>query len=255
VVSKIVLYLHSKLKVMQTENVIESKVVNPLSNDFSKKKSKAKKFLQQNRIKEEIAESGLLSGIVPSLAYECDQEEILKSLNHNFKFLMIDNDVVTYKKMVNIALEKFPDNPPCFHLGNLSEIIFNAKENDFTHCLFDYCKGFEKHRNEVVHTLQNKIVVVGGLVFFTFCLRNPSHEHTAFVNEMTGYSNPKMKLVSIKTYTDVRKARLIEEAATLQAYRTFLLGEIGNERCWRIKEIETYRDGAPMALIILKRVK
>ena len=239
----------------EVTEVKEVKVKKVLKTKYSVKKSTKRKFTQQIRVKDEILASGLFEGVVPSLAFECKQEEIINEINHNFKFLMIDNDAETYKKMVNIGLDMFPDNPPSFHFGNLSNIIFNAKEDSFTHCLFDYCNGFEDHKDVVIHVMNNKIVGVGGLVFFTFCLRNNSYEHKKFVAEMESIAPFNPTYINVKQYNQAEQMAMIDDCKTVQAYRTFLVGEIGKERCWQILDIPTYRDGTPMALIILKRIK
>jgi hypothetical protein len=228
---------------------------NSIKTDYQQKKATPKKVIQRIRIKDEVSLTGLLGGRVLTLPAEgCEQEILLRDeLPNDFKYVMVEGSPEVYPKMIGTALTSFPNNLPSFHNCYISDIIHQAKEDTYTHCFLDYCKGIENYIDEILYAMNNKIVVVGGLMTFTFCLRNPSDKHKKFLLDMSKVAPLNQQITNLAKVSAKRSVQIIEDSETVQAFKNFFISESkGN---WGLVSTTTYKDGAPMALVIIKRIK
>ena len=203
-----------------------------------------------------IRESGILDGLIVSLsAAHCDQERaIINNVSKEFRYFLVESNEDVYKDLTQKTPKIFKYAPSFWH-GNMSEVVDMAKENTYSHCLFDYCLGIEKFEDEIIKAMANKIVVVGGMMAFTFCLRSGinNDKHEDFMHRMGQYDSSEFKVKTQKKALTKKELLIIGESKTEHAIRTFFNRNGGTN--WNLNTIHTYRDGMPMALVILKRIK
>jgi len=112
------------------------------------------------------------------------------------------------------------------HKGFLSDVIAEMKKDECSHAFYDYCKIFKSHKWEIIHTIVNDIIGVGGIFAFTVATR---------VN-----GNLKPSTIEGKTKT------LSEIEETLSLYM---------DKNYKIIDTLGYRDSMGMLLVIIKRIK
>jgi len=160
------------------------------------------------------------------------EKTLIKRGSSKFKFLACECDEKTYSLMMaNIVKSKLATKFDT-HFGKLSDMIYKAKENEFSHINADYCGQFNSYYREIEYAMRNNIVCVNGTISVTMNDRiskgckgydsenegiiemmeavapNPNpkanektlHVVTEFITRMAGYS---YRLEKIKRYHDV----------------------------------------------------
>lgn len=128
------------------------------------------------------------------------------------------------------------------HCGKISDIIYRANKDEFSHLILDYCGEIDTFYDEIDHALMNKIVQVGGTVSITVAKRtHPSNKETGIVARMN-----KMYPLRPDAIGEV-------EWALIQIFE-----EYQKRGLYSFETLKNYSDsarGANMALIVLRRIK
>lgn len=186
-----------------------------------------------------LLENGENDGIFFSLpSNECQFEiQVNTEIDNTFKFEVVESEELVYNEMLktigsNNIHTKSINN--CFS----EELILKYGADRFSNIFMDWCLTFNAHENEVNHIIRNKLVEVGGLVGFTFCLRDKKTKmlHHSILH------HPKLK----------RKVGSID-ALTNDGIIISILTMCKDN--YEVIEVESYRDGAPMLFVLIKRLK
>jgi len=215
----------------------------PKTATYQNKKKTTRKEIARTLIANEISDSGVNHGIIPCLSAEKWETErkIAKNKNNDFTFWSFEVEPIIYDKTVkNGQLIPF-SKKPCYFFSHIGEMLMKFKSDSFAHILLDYCKGIENYLTELEYILNNDIIGVNGIVACTFNLRGKSFEYKRFLNDMNTINTPSDK------YKD-------NDSKTEHAIRTFFM--INNTRKnYRIGKSFNYRDGMPMMLLFIHRIK
>ena len=102
-------------------------------------------------------------------SFTCALElQILNRIGRGLKFIGCERDFDTFHKMVNkIAEETKLRNTVVPRFGEIGDIIYNSKENEFAHLILDYCGTINTFHKEIEYAIQNDLVEVGGTISIT----------------------------------------------------------------------------------------
>lgn len=102
-------------------------------------------------------------------SFTCALElQLLNRIGRGLKFIGCERDFDTFHKMVNkIAEESKLRNTIVPRFGEIGDIIYNAKENEFAHLILDYCGTINTFHKEIEYAIQNDLVEVGGTISIT----------------------------------------------------------------------------------------
>ena len=186
-----------------------------------------------------IASADSPVGIIPTLpSYTCKLESlILEKIGRGISFIGCERDFDTFHKMVNTIAE----NPtlkrtivPRF--GEIGDIIFNAKENEFAHMILDYCGTVNTFHKEIAYAIQNDIVQPKGTLSITLS-KNGIGNNAGIVGELLRqfpegcFSGEKETEIGVKLF----------------------LNKIMKPN-YKVELFFNYYDSSPMMLIIIRRI-
>jgi hypothetical protein len=148
-----------KVKVVKkTKKVKKVKVVvNTYNNTDGVKKQEARNIIEKAIIASKLFEKPILT-----LPFEeCKLEmQLLKNVSENLRFLGCEMIDETYNKMLmTIASNNLPIST---HKGKIGDIILEARENQFSNLILDYCGQFGTYQNDIKTAMENNIVEVNG---------------------------------------------------------------------------------------------
>lgn len=202
------------------------------------------KHIARKKIVKHIKQSNAKLDTILTLPFiHCMIEKmIIKNVSKKVKFIGVEKNENDYHKMLShIANNKlgsyiFP------RLGEMAKYIAQAKENEYSHLILDYCGSIATLWKEIQVALVNDIVKINGIVAITI---NKRFQHNTFINNLL-VNFPFVKGGVSNTPTEHIVRTIIDKSAGL-----------------RYKVIETfdYRDpkgddnnGANMLLLIVKRI-
>lgn len=165
------------------------------------------------------------------------EKRILKEVSANVLFEACElNRDVYFKMLQTIANENLP--VVATYCSPISDLIYKARESEYAHVVLDYCGSLLNLHEEIAHAILHKIVEVGGTISITLTSRIGKRavkgNFVDKVNEKLSPENTK----NCQTLTALE--RLVE----FVGYGSYVI-----ERRF------SYRDSAPMLLLIIRRVK
>lgn len=186
---------------------------------------------------------GLKKGTIATLPSNtwAIEDIIYNNISKKFSYLACERNGDVFVDMVSKMNQYGKNNIP--HKGNLSDVIYNAKQDEFDHIIADYCGVLSSFKDEIIHACLNKVVKVGGTISVTTLKARNDKEFTSKLNEF--YS---------ETITGTKDSPMIDIKDNHQAIRMFFksLCAITN---FEVVEEFCYNDTAPMMLVVLKRIK
>jgi len=217
-------------------NKLYAKANNDFKNVVGKYKKEARQIMVNSILKGK--EHGLNRGVIATLPSNtwAIEELIHNQVSKSFSYLACENKKSVFIDMVS-NLNKFGRNNKPF-LGSLSEVITNAKENEFDHIIADYCGVLDTFKDEIIHACLNKVVKVGGTISVTTLKARNDNEFTS-------------KLNTLKADLSNTEVRLNDNESAIKMFFKSLCSitnfEVETEFC--------YKDTTPMILVVLKRTK
>ena len=226
---------------------LKKKIKNSASIQQAKKEEKSKNpynnhegfFKQQAR---EIMANAVATGqigLIPTLpSYTCTLEKlILEKIGRGISFIGCERDFDTFHKMVNTIAE----NPtlkrtivPRF--GEIGEVIFNAKTDDFAHLILDYCGTINSFHKEIEYAIQNDLVKVNGSLCITLS-KNGFSNNIGIVGEL------------LRQFPD---GCFTGDKETEMGVKLFLNKVMKSN--YRVETFFNYYDSSPMMLIVVRRI-
>lgn len=187
-------------------------------------------------IVDSIDNSEIIKGKILSLpAKGCKLERLIKQSipKNKFKTIGCEANTNIYFDMLNtISKERLNIEP---YNGAIQDKIYEAKEDEYSHLLLDYCGTLNTLCSEIAYSLLNKIVVSGGIVAITLSLDGRANYTSGFVGDIID-SVPKHFIDGSKM--------------TLSGARIFFTRFLND---YTIELEHTYRDSSNMVLYVLKR--
>jgi len=213
-------------------DVVEEVVTKPTRFDSLNKMNIRYLFIQA------IVASKLFSGRFFTLPSEtCAFENELNVYQANkFHYIGVEHKKETFMD----ALQTIARLKVCMTLffGKAKEILMGSTSDSFTHMFLDYCGTLPTFEKEITHTFANNLVVNGGLIGLTFCVRE------ANVKDQT----------SIEYHQSVLDALNSDAIANVNdGIKLRLLSLIGNS--YEIVEFLNYKDNTNMIFALVKRIK
>lgn len=211
------------------------KNVLPIVGEFTNYEGKCKKEARKKMVNN-IVNSGIFLGDILSLPAEKFMlEKAISEHIDTFRYFGVECEEDKYFNLLqNLAKERFLMNT---YRGYISEIIFNASENQFSHLILDYCGILSTISEEVKCSVMNNIVEIGGTISITFRKRETN---TAFCTEILGLNN-------------VTKEMVQNEGLMNHVITSFFQRLCGFN--YKLVERYDYFDTSAMSLIILKRIQ
>lgn len=155
-----------------------------------------------NKVKP-IINSKLLDGRVISL---CGESVLIETMLYRngatkFQYDLVENSPVIYNKILQ-KVSTLPLDVKSITRGKLSEKIFEAVEDTFSHAIYDYCGLLRTHRAEIEYTFANNIVKKDGIIAMTFATRGakPVVDCDPVKGEAISYTAAKKYFSSFKGY-------------------------------------------------------
>lgn len=239
-----VLKLH-KDKIYELKN----KIKNSASVEQEKKVAKQKNtytnhggfYKQQARdlMENAIRQIGSPMGLVPTLpSYTGKLElQILNSIGRGLEFIGCERDFDTFHKLVNTIAE----NPKLRkylkpYFGEIGNIIFNAKKDDFAHLILDYCGTINTFHKEIEYAIQNDLVKLNGTISITLS-KNGFKNNFGIVGEL------------LRQFPE---GCFGEDKETEMGVKLFLNKVMKPN--YKVETFFNYYDSSPMMLIIVKRI-
>jgi len=149
-----------------------------------------------------------------------------------FSYVACEKELVVFQKMVANSM-KYGKNNVCYQ-GLIGEKIKDAKENQYSSLILDYCGVLGTFNTEIVIALLNKIVEVGGIIAITLQKARDTSD------------------VIKKCYEASAKDDSISD--TENAIRTYFKS-ICLISDFEVVDELVYTDKTPMMLTVLKRIK
>jgi hypothetical protein len=109
-------------------------------------------------------------GVIPTLpSFTCKLESlILEKIGRGISFIGCERDFDTFHKMVNtIAESTILKRTIVPKFGEIGDVIFNAKKDNFAHLILDYCGTINSFHKEIEYAIQNDLVKVNGTLSIT----------------------------------------------------------------------------------------
>jgi len=169
-------------------------------------------------------------------------ERRLLEISSRFTFSAVEYDKNVANELHKTIYENNLGGVMNVYCGKISDIIYRANKDEFSHLILDYCGEIDTFYDEIDHALMNKIVQVGGTVSITVAKRtHPSNKETGIVARMN-----KMYPLRPDAIGEV-------EWALIQIFE-----EYQKRGLYSFETLKNYSDsarGANMALIVLRRIK
>ena len=234
----------TEIKTQIAEAEKQLKLVNSLyselANDFKNVAGKGKKEARQIMVNHIgiSAKGGLRKGTIATLPSNTWAIENLidTQVSKRFTYLACERESDVFVDMVAKMNQYGKNNKP--HLGSLSEVIYDAKENEFDHIIADYCGVLSSFKDELIHACLNKVVKVGGTISVTTLKARNNYDFTGKLNNFASELSGK----NIKNNNNENAIKMFFKSLT--AITNF---EVVEQFC--------YNDTTPMMLVVLKRAK
>ena len=165
---------------------------------------------------------------------EWKMERKLNQISKRFNYIACENNPEYFKKMVAKS-DWYGTNNVC-HQTSVGDLIFQAKEDEYSHLLLDYCGQFETFQKEIKYACENNIVKKGGIIAVTLYRTRSNSPMVSKLNQL--HSDLSCQFVKMNDNTNAVKMFF----HCLSALTEF-----------EVVEEFTYHDSSPMILVILKR--
>ena len=165
---------------------------------------------------------------------EWRMERLLNSVSKRFSYIACENNVEYFKKMVAKS-DWYGTNNVC-HQTSVGNLIFQAKEDEYSHLILDYCGRLESFQKEIKYACENNIVKKGGIIAVTLFKTRSSAPIISKLNQL--HSDMSGQFVKMNDN---------ENAIKMFFHCLSALTE------FEVVEEFTYNDSSPMILVILKR--
>ena len=178
-------------------------------------------------------------GVIPTLpSFTCKLESlILSRIGRGISFIGCERDFDTFHKMVNTIAENTTLKRTIVpRFGEIGEVIFNAKKDDFAHLILDYCGTINSFHKEIEYAIQNDLVKVNGTLSITLS-KNGIGNNVGIVGELLRqfpegcFNGEKETEIGVKLFFNkVMKPN------------------------YKVELFFNYYDSSPMMLIIVRRI-
>jgi len=165
---------------------------------------------------------------------EWKMERMLNQISKRFNYIACENNPECFKKMVAKS-DWYGTNNVC-HQTSVGNFIFQAKEDEYSHLLLDYCGKLETFQKEIKYACENKIVKKGGIIAVTLYRTRSKSPMISKLNQL--HSDMSGQHIEMNDNTNAVKMFF----HCLSALTEF-----------EVVEEFTYHDSSPMILVILKR--
>ena len=197
-------------------------------------------FKQQARDKMENAISFVDSpmGTILTLpSFTCTLEsQILNRIGKGINFIGCERDFDTFQQMVNtIANNDKLRKAIVPRFGEIGDVIFKSKTDEFAHLILDYCGTINSFHKEIEYAIQNDLVQLNGTISITLS-KNGIGNNVGIVGELLrqfpeGCFNEKETEIGVKLFLNkVMKPN------------------------YKVELFFNYYDSSPMMLIIIRRI-
>jgi len=202
----------------------------------------------REKIVSEIKKSGLKYGKILSLPASefIIEQTIFNEVSQKFRYVGVEYDKDEFFKLLtNLGVNKFVMTPI---YGSISEQIFKAKQDEFSHLILDYCGQLDTFAKEIIYAIQNNIVAKNGTIAITLNRRITLAPGYSFAD--TIYSD----MLGLRNIKEVEKGNLVRVALNIFLERICGLN-------YAITDTFEYCDkkgtkkGANMVLAIVKRLR
>lgn len=217
-------------------NALYSKLKNDFKNVSGSGKQEARELMVQYI--SNAKKSGLKNGKIATLPSNtwAIEDLIYNNVSKRFKYVACERESAVFVEMVN-KMNKYGNHNNAI-LGSLSDVIYNAQENEFDHIIADYCGVLSSFKDELIHACSKNVVKVGGTIAVTTLkARNKSE----FVSKLNHF---KSELSGLDCENNDNETAIKMFFKSLAAITNF-----------EVVEEFTYCDTTPMMLVILKRTK
>lgn len=228
--------LHKKIKnsasVQQEKKVVKEK--NTYANHEGIRKQEARE-----KMVNAIASVDSPVGVIPTLpSFTCKLESlILEKIGRGISFIGCERDFDTFHKMVNtIAESQTLKRTIVPRFGEIGEVIFNAKKDDFAHLILDYCGTINSFHKEIEYAIQNDLVQVNGTLSITLS-KNGIGNNVGIVGELL---------------RQFPQGCFGDDKETEMGVKLFLNKVMKPN--YKVETFFNYYDSSPMMLIIVKRI-
>ena len=203
------------------------------------------KFANQDGENKELARIKMVKAIKnsntsknPILTLPCSdcviEMKILNEISKKYRFMGCELDSKVYNKMLmTIAKNNLPFDT---HKGKIGDKIREAKPNQYSHLILDYCGTLGTAHEDIKFAIDNDIVEIDGTIAITLNKRISGSEDIYNLMERLNPSLPSDN----------------DETRFVKACRTFLT-RIGSYK-YAIEDVFNYKDTAAMVLIIVRRI-
>lgn len=217
-------------------NALYSKLKNDFKNVSGSGKQEARELMVQYI--SNAKKSGLKNGKIATLPSNtwAIEDLIYNNVSKRFKYVACERESAVFVEMVS-KMNKYGNHNNAI-LGSLSDVIYNAQENEFDHIIADYCGVLSSFKDELIHACSKNVVKVGGTIAVTTLkARNKS----GFVSKLNHF---KSELSGLDCENNDNETAIKMFFKSLAAITNF-----------EVVEEFTYCDTTPMMLVILKRTK
>jgi hypothetical protein len=165
---------------------------------------------------------------------EWKMERMINQISKRFNYIACENNLEYFKKMVAKS-DWYGTKNEC-HQVPIGDLIFQAKEDEYSHLILDYCGRIESFQKEIKYACENNIVKKGGVIAVTLFKTRSNAPIISKLNQL----HSDMTGQHIKMNDNENAIKMFFHC--LSAMTEF-----------EVVEEFTYNDGSPMILVILKR--
>lgn len=221
---------------------------NTFKNHKGENKNEARNIMVRAIANSDIENYKILS--LPAEHFEIEKT-IYQEVTRKYRYVMCERDGKTFDKLKrNLSKQKtkyFIGKTPSLYCGSIGDIILNAKEDEYSHLILDYCGQIGTFHEELQYAFRNDIVEVDGTISLTFNKRITPGQSMVFCNNID-----KLNTYQIPNGVDNGKS--------MRVIKTFINREGGYK--YNIEQIFEYTDnnngttkGASMVLVVVRRIK
>jgi hypothetical protein len=206
-------------------------------------------FTNELGVQKQIAREWIVNSIYNSdkefltlPADNCKIEKmILEKISPKCNFVMCEEKPEVYRKLLLRIVNEFK-HMPTLHPYKVSKLIYEAKENQYSNLILDYCGQIATFADEIKYAIDNDIVEVNGVIALTFAKRISQDASKNFIEQIELLNKlPK------STYGDINESR------TENAVITYINRICGLK--YSLEKVFNYRDTSAMILVIIRRIK
>lgn len=211
-----------------------------LKNDFKNVSGVGKQEAREIMVKHisNAKKQGLNSGKIATLPSNtwAIEDLIYNNVSKRFKYVACERESAVFVDMVAKMNNYGKNNVP--FLGSLSDVIYDAKENEFNHIIADYCGVLSTFKDELIHACSKNVVKVGGTISVTTL---KARNESGFVSKLNQF---KSEISGLDCVNNNNETAIKMFFKSLTAITNF-----------EVVEEFAYCDSTPMMLIVLKRTK